>query len=110
MILAGSQKLVDVVRLLQYRRVCNRIPNPTRHLAVNRIQCHVNYQAESNQPGLPGEAQHKVNCDRPKCVQRMERNTTTLRIVNGVGEKVVEIDEHRAYENCVRQQPLATKK
>lgn len=74
------------------------LPSENRALntAIRQVQRHVNEEAHPDQPRGTQEGEHCVPGDCRGGVQRMKSDTAAAGVVNGIGEKVIEVDEHRA--------------
>lgn len=67
--------------------------------AVHSIQKHVNDQAQGDQsqPVYPGDhEQEQIDCNGRVGMERMKADATAIRVVNGVGEQMININDHRS--------------
>ncbi len=70
----------------------------------------MNHQSDSYIPGFLGETQGEVNRYGQKRVQRMKTDATSLRIIDRVGQEMIQIYEYRAGHYQVTDLPISSEK
>jgi hypothetical protein len=63
---------------------------------IGPIQRHVNQQSEPDQPDLRNQQHQKIEADRRKSMQRVKPDSTTVWIINGVGQEMIQVYDNRS--------------
>jgi len=70
----------------------------------------MNHQADSDIPGFLGETQGEINRYGEERVQRMKTDATPLRIIDRVGQEMIQIHKYRAGHYQVTYLPISSEK
>jgi len=84
-------------------------PDAIGHLAVDGIQTNVNHQPKADQPGLAVNTKQYIQQQRQKTMQGVKPHTAALRIIDGVSQQMVQVDQQCCNHEQVGNEPLLSK-
>ena len=70
-------------------------PDAIGHLTVDGVQADVNNQPQADQPGLAVDTKQYIQQQRQETMQGMKSHAAALRVIDGISQEVVQVDQQR---------------